>query len=351
MKSLSLRWTTPLGLLLAAGASAEPAHVAARVAAAARSVLESLDEKQRRDVSYAFDDEERFDLRLAPLFLEGLPLKRMQPAQERLSRELLGASLSAAGLAKVEAIMSLEVEVERLDRERGGLRWFGRFLRDPKGYFLAIFGEPGDERGWGYRFDGHHVSLNYTVVGAALPSATPLFLGAEPRRVPDGWERQGLRVLAAEEDLARELYLSLDEAQRQRATLPFAPDRELFLGSGRRVALEGPPAGLPRAALDPDQKARLDALIGVYVGNVAAEIAEGRLRSIDAAGRDQIHFAWAGSAQPGQPLYYRVRGPSFLIEFDDSQDEADHVHTLWRDFAGDFGRDLLAAHYAAAHRD
>ena len=337
-----------LALPGAAGTESAPDTPAA-MAAAARRFLDSLDKGQRRTASYDFDDDERFDLRLAPIFLEGLRVSRLDPDQALALRRLLRLALSRGGLAKLDAIMSLEAEVERLDRERGVLGWFQRWLRDPKRYFIALFGEPDAAGLWGFRFDGHHVSLNYTLAGAAPPSSTPLFLGAQPRQVPDGWKRQGLRALGSEEDLARELLLALGPEQRSLATLPFEPDRGLFVGGGRRVRLEGLPAGLPRAAMNDEQKARLDALIEVYVANFAAQIASARRAEIAAAGREVIHFAWAGGADPAEPHYYRIRGPTFLIEYDNTLAGADHVHALWRDFDGDFGLDLLASHYARHH--
>ena len=157
-------------------------------------------------------------------------------------------------------------------------------------------------------------------------------------------------MLAAEEDLARELVRSLALDQRERATLPFEDGRGLFLGDGRQVTLEGPPLGIARADLEPPQRARLDALIDLYLDNLADEIASARRAEIERAGRDGIHFVWAGSTDLGEPCYYRIRGPTFLIEYDDSLDGADHVHTLLRDFRGDFGRDLLERHYSRAHR-
>lgn len=337
---------------LASGATATSSDTSSdtsrRTTAAARSLLTSLDEGQRRSMSYAFDDDERFDLRLAPIGLDGVPLGDLSDEQRERVRALRAAALSEQGLRKVELIMSLENEVRRLDRERFvGL--FTSWLRDPERYFTIVFGEPSETAPWGFRFDGHHVSLNYTVVPGSVPATTPLFLGAQPREVRQGWERAGLRVLAAEEDLARELYLSLDAKQRARATLPYESDRELFLGDVRFLDLAEPPKGLPRGAMDEAQKRRLDALLDVYVANFPDDVAAARRAEIDAAGRDAIHFAWAGSTEPGGGCYYRLQGPTLLVEFDDTEPGNDHVHTLWRDPRRDFGRDLLAEHRARAH--
>ena len=332
---------------LVAGSTGESS--AERLTRAGAQLLASLDAEQRADLAYAFTDDERFDLRLAPILLEGLKLRDMTEQQRAQTRALLAAGLSPQGLAKVETIMSLEGEVERLDREGWMPAWISRRFRDPLRYYLALFGEPEAGATWGFRFDGHHLSLNYTVAPGEVPSATPLFLGGQPREVPAGWERAGLRVLADEEDAARGLYLALADELRARATLPFRSDRGHFLGGGRSVRLEGPPAGLGRAAMTPAQQAALDALIDVYLANFTREIADARREGLDAAGRDTIHFAWSGSDVPGEPCYYRVTGPTFLIEFDNSEARADHIHAVWRDFVGDFGMDLLADHYQREH--
>jgi hypothetical protein len=341
-----------LALLVASPASSAAADES--LSAGAAAWLASLDDAQRDDALYDFDDEERFDLRLAPFRLEGLRGDRLADAQWRALLDVLGAALSPEGLRKVETIMSLEREVRELDRNGGLLRWPAHFFRDARRYYLALFGKPAPDAPWGLRFDGHHVSLNWTVVPDSSPSVTPLFLGSQPREVPAGMERAGLRALPEEEDRSLALWRSLDAAQRTRASLPFEPttgafggDRELLIGAGQRVD-PAAPAGLPRGEMTPPQQALLDALIEVYVGNFAPEIAAARRQRIQ-AGEDRIHFAWAGGEEPGEPGYHRVQGPSFLIEFDNSVVDADHVHTVWREFAGDFGRDLLAEHHAHAH--
>jgi hypothetical protein len=335
-------------LALASVAAASTRPLPERLTAAASAFLSSLAPEQRAAASFPFDDDERFDLRLIPFFLDGLRMSRLDEAQEEKLRGFLATALSTDGRRKVETIMSLEHEVASLER-RSLLRWPVQFVRDPKRYHIAVFGEPSHESPWGFRFDGHHVSLNFTVVPGEAPSSTPLFLGAQPREVPAGFERAGLRVLAEEEEIARRLYLSLEGELRERATIPFASGRGLFLGEGRRVALEGAPSGLPRGEMPEAARQTLDALLEVYLGLLASEIASARRAGIEEAGRDGIHFAWAGGTASGEPSYYRIRGPSFLIEFDNTLAGADHVHAIWRDFEGDFGEDLLARHYELAH--
>ena len=217
-------------------------------------------------------------------------------------------------------------------------------------YFLAMFGDPATGAPWGYRFDGHHLSGNMTAVGDEV-SATPFFLGSEPRQIPEGGVGGpvGFRLLAHQEDRARELYESLDAAQRETATLDLQLNRALFVGSGERVDPKLDPVGISGADLSEDQQKRLRALLDTYFQNVAPALAAREEARMEAAGIDAVHFAWAGSTTPGAEIYYRVHGPTVLIEFDNTMDDAEHIHTLWRDPSGDFGRDLLRQHHESAN--
>ncbi len=349
---MSARAAFAAALLAAVALRAAPADELSRAVAA---WVASLDAGQRDAALYAFDDDERFDLRLAPFGLEGLRRDAMSEAQWQAWLDALGTTLSADGRRKVETIIGLEREVRRRDRDSWLGTLFGRFVHGEERYFASVYGAPGDGAPWGLRFDGHHVSLDWTAAGGDVPSVTPLFLGGEPREVPPDGEWPGLRVLAAEEDAGIALWSALDAEQRAAAELPFEPasglgsaTRPLFVGEGARV--ERPePRGIARAALDAEQRGMLDALVDVYYANFAVPVVAERRAAIDAAGRDAIHFAWAGSLLPGEPGYYRVQGPTFLIEFDNTTEAADHVHAILREFDGDFGRDRLAEHYAAEH--
>jgi Protein of unknown function (DUF3500) len=331
------------------------AEGAADLTAAVADWLASLPEDLRDAADYASDDDERFDLRLAPIGLEGLRRDAMSDAQWQGWLGALGTALSMRGLQKVESIMANEREVRARDRETWIGTWFGGFVHGEGRYFASVYGDPGQGTPWGLRFDGHHVSLNWTVPRASSISVTPLFLGGEPREIPADHERGGLRVLADEEDRGLALWNALRHEQRNAARIQFEPasgiaatNRPLFLGEGPHVARPAP-RGIARADLDPAQQALLDALVATYYANFSEAIAAERLAAIDAAGRDAIHFAWAGSLQPGEPGYYRVQGPNFLIEFDNTAPAADHVHAILREFDGDYGRDLLAEHYAREH--
>ena len=340
---------------LLAGAPTQSEDAPATLSDRAAAWLASLDADQRGDARYDFDDDERFDLRLAPFGLEGVVREDLRDDQWQALRRMLATTLSERGLAKVETIMSLEREVGRRDQESLFGRWLGGFIHGEERYYTSIYGDPGSGGPWGLRFDGHHVSLNWTVGAEGVTSETPLFLGGEPREVPAGWERAGLRVLSLEEDRGLALLRALDEAQRRRSELPFEPasgiagqNRVHFLGAGERVT-PGAPVGVGYAELSNEAQAAFDALIEAYLANFIESVAVRRRVAIDAAGRGELHFAWSGDLTPGNPGYYRVQGPNLLIEFDNTLEAADHVHVVMRDFAGDFARDLLAEHHAIHH--
>lgn len=346
--------TTVFAALLVA--SAIRAQTPAGLPERASAWLASLDASQRRAASYDFDDDERFDLRLAPMGLEGLRRDKMTDAQWQAWLGVLRSTLSESGLRKVETIMSLEREVLIRDRSSllGGI--FGPLVHGEQRYFAALFGDPAPDAAWGLRFDGHHVSINWTRTAAGALSLTPLFLGAEPRAVDADWERGGLRALAEEEDRALALWNAFGPDQRTRSELPFeeasgpaGANRPLFLGEGGEPLAPADIAGIAWSELDDAQRVLLASLIDAYLSNFNDELAEARRAAIEAAGRDAIHFAWAGSLSPGEPGYYRIQGPTFLIEWDNSMAAADHVHTILREFDGDFGRDLLAEHYEREH--
>ncbi|MCG8588757.1 MAG: DUF3500 domain-containing protein [Proteobacteria bacterium] len=314
--------------------------------------LADLNASQQAKATYEFADDERFDLRLAPLFLEGLRLDEMNPQQRESFEHLLAHVLSPTGLAKVTTIRSLEREVAELE---GGL--FG-FIMDrmrlPGRYFLAVFGRPRESAPWGMRFDGHHLSLNWTSVPDEPLSVTPLFLGGQPREVPAHLARAGLRVLREEEDLALELIRGLSEVERARARIPFAAgsdiSRPMSVVAGPKLE-RSEAIGLNLGAMGEESQARLRALIEVALRNFVPNIAA-HYRARLFATPAEIRFGFAtppGELRKGIPLYYRVQGSRFAIEYDNTSDAADHVHYVWREHEGDFGRDILAEHLRTHH--
>ncbi|HKC88092.1 MAG TPA: DUF3500 domain-containing protein, partial [Blastocatellia bacterium] len=218
-----------------------------------------------------------------------------------------------------------------------------RFPRDPELYYFSIFGTPSAKSPWGWRVEGHHISLNFTVVKGETVSNTPLFFGANPAEVREG-ARKGLRALAAEEDKGRELIQALDEKQRAVAVFDkTAPGDIITMNNRKADPLK--PEGVAAGQLNKQQKALLEKLLDEYLSRMPQDIADERSKKIRDAGFDKIYFAWAGGMNKGDPHYYRIQGPTFLVEYDDTQNNANHIHSVWRDFNGDFGDDLLREHY------
>ncbi len=369
-------------------------EIAGLMSAAAVALLDSLDAEQRVLAGWPFPaDEERLRWFYTPTDHGGLPVSAMRPAQQRLAMQLLRTGLSRAGYVTASTIIGLENVLDELEgwvvgweRERG---------RDPGLYYVRVFGTPDEGGTWAWRFGGHHVSVNHTIVDGEVAGSTPCFLGADPASSPLLGPHP-LRPLAGAEDLGRELVRSLDDAQRAAAILsPVAPvdlvtanrsrlsegDRPLpiadiwrqpFTGelgdlmdelqrAAERSAGLGPehlaavrfttaPQGIAAADLRPEQRAILRALLDVYVRRIPDELADAEAAKYRAdEDLDTLAFAWAGGVEPGQPHYYRVQGRRFLAEYDNTQRGVNHVHTVWRDLESDFGGDALGQHYAHHH--
>jgi hypothetical protein len=327
-----------LGSLLAVlGVAAAVSGAGTSMAAAARSFLSSLGAARGAQASLPFAGDERGNWHYVPRARRGVPLGDLDPEQRKAAEVLLQTGLSTEGYAKVQAILELE----------GVLREIEGMHRDPGRYYVSVFGSPSATEPWGWRFEGHHLSLNYTVAGAHGISTSPAFFGANPAEVRQG-PHKGLRPLAREEDLARALVRSLTSEQRRRAVFDDVAPREIVTGSRREVVpLEE--AGIRAGELSDRQRPTFDALLEVYLSRMASDLAADRRRKLQAAGLGQVRFAWAGGLEPGEPHYYRLQGPTFLVEYDNTQDGANHIHTVWRDFDGDFGEDLLRQHHRQAH--
>ena len=320
------------------GAVSLPAHPAAtEMATAANRFLAALSPEQRAKAAFAFKADERLDWHYIPKDRKGLPIKEMSAEQRLLAHALLLSGLSQQGYNKATNIMSLEPILFELE---GAAR---KFPRDPQLYHFFIFGKPEPKGTWGWRVEGHHVSANFTIVKGEYFGSTPSFFGSNPAEVRQG-PRQGLRVLAGEEDLGRQFIKSLNADQRRTAIInPVAP-KEILTEAKRRVQpLEM--AGLAAAQLTSAQRAMLMKLIEEYVRRIRPDLAEPDLRKIEQAGVNNIYFAWAGGIEKGEGHYYRVQGPTFLLEYDNTQNNNNHIHAVWRDFENDFGEDLLRKHY------
>jgi hypothetical protein len=270
----------------------------------------------------------------------------MNQSQRKLAHDLLKAGLSQRGYLTAAAIMDLESvlkEIEAVQRAASTQPPSGAPLeRDPEKYFFSIFGTPSQKDTWGWRVEGHHVSLHFNVVNGTLVATSPQFFGSNPAEVRQG-PKKGLRILAAEEDAARALLQSLDPSERAKAIIaPVAPGDMLTMAKVDISPLS--PTGVGADAMTPEQRDLLMKLVDVYMGKMAADIAADRLARLRKAGVDKIGFAWAGETERGRKHYYRVQGPTFLVEYDNTQNDGNHIHSVWRDFDGDFGRDLLREH-------
>ncbi len=264
----------------------------------------------------------------------------MTPEQKQLAHALLAAGLSQQGYIKAVSIMSLDQVLKILENGKGP-------MRDPEGYFFTVFGEPSASGTWGYRVEGHHFSQNFTIVNGKVQGA-PSFFGTNPAEIREG-PRKGLRILAREDDLGRQLVKSFTADQQKTAILSKDAPKEILTEASRKAALNGQPSGLEASKMTAAQRAIFQSLLDEYCQNMTDQIDETREDQIKKAG-DNLYFAWAGGVEPGQGHYYRIQSPSFLVEFDDTQDNANHIHSVWRDFEGDFGLDLLKEHYQSSHR-
>ncbi|MGH9311824.1 MAG: DUF3500 domain-containing protein [Vicinamibacterales bacterium] len=326
-----------LTTLLVVGAAAMVAQPPpeSSMAAAAKALMTTLDEAQLKKIRWPFESEERFNWHFVPRERQGLSFKEMTEPQRKAAMSLLRAGFGEKGYTKAETIRSLENVLRAIE---------GRAIRDPELYFFTIFGEP-DSGTWGWRYEGHHISQNWTIVNGKAIATTPAFFGANPADVQDG-PMKGTRALAAEEDLARALVTSLDEEQRKSAiTSDKAPADILTFNTRKAAILEN--VGVAASQLSTKQQGVLMSLIEEHASAQSPALVAARLARVRADGLAAIKFAWLGTTEKGlgKPHYYRIQGPSFLIEYDNTQNNANHHHTVWRDFTGDFGVDLLQEHY------
>ena len=343
-----LWFTAAVFAALAVGALVAAERSSTAMAAAATKLLAALTPEQRPQATFAFSNsDERLHWHFIPTEQfprKGLLLRDMNESQRALVHDLLKAGLSQRGYMTATQIMDLENvlgALERAQRQQSG-RGGNGLERDPVKYFVSIFGTPSQKDTWAWRVEGHHVSLNFTVVNGTLVAGSPSFFGSNPAEVREG-PKTGTRILAAEEDAARALLNSLDAAQRAKATINVeAPNDMLTMANVNIAPLS--PVGITYDALNPSQRDLLMKLVDVYTGFMAADIAADRTARFKKAGVEKIGFAWAGPIDKGAKHYYRIQGPTFLVEYDNTQNDGNHIHSVWRDFDGDFGRDLLREH-------
>ena len=317
-------------------------ETARSMAGAAADLLASFTSDQRARAVVGFDDEERENWHYIPRGRTGLPLKEMDARQRSLTQNLVATGLSSAAHRRANTIIELEPILAEIEGE-------GRkFARDPGLYFVTLFGTPGDEGTWGWRFEGHHVSLNNTVLDGELISASPVFFGANPAEVRHG-AREGLRALREEEETARALLNDLDGEQRRQAVVAGEAPSDILTRAVPHVRNEVKAEGLAGADMSAAQLQQLKDLVAVYVDRLPEAVAALEHARLEGADYAKAHFAWAGPAERGQGHYYRVQGQIFVAEYDNTQNDANHIHAVWRDLQNDFGEDLLKAHYRKAH--
>jgi hypothetical protein len=330
-----------LALGVAAAWSQQGDRAGSDMAQGAGQFLKSLTSDQRMMANLPFEGDERYNWHYIPRERKGVPYTAMSPAQRKLADSLLATGLSSSGMRKALDIMYLDQIL--FEREK-------RDIRNPDLYFFSVFGEPSSQGAWGWRVEGHHLSLNFTLRDGRLVSSSPSFLGANPAIVKGG-ALDGMRVLADEELLGRELLLSFPK--RERVVIQVEAPRDIVTEASRRADI-GKPTGVSYGEMTGEQQRVLMDLVAFYARRMRPELADSELSRIQKAGPSGIHFAWAGGANPGDPHYYRLQGPTFLVEYDNTQNDANHIHTVWRDLQADWGDgDVLADHYATSphHQD
>ena len=300
-------------------------------------LINSLSNIQKQKATFPFDEMNRYEWSYLPATMvprTGISVKDLDSTQKQHLYTLLKVYLSNEGYARTLNIMSFEYLLKELEPNNPN--------RIPENYFVAIYGNPGKDSVWGWKLSGHHVALNFTLVNDQLAFA-PFFFGVYPAEVKDG-PKKGMRIIKDEEDLGFELVNSLNEEQKAKAVFQLKAYSDIVTTNSQQVA-PFKPVGILASEMTPDQKTVLNKLIVAYLSSMPAEIAKTRMKKITTEDMNAIRFGWAGGTVTGKPHYYRVQGKTFLIEFDNTQSNANHIHAVWRDFNGDFGADLLREHY------
>jgi hypothetical protein len=324
---------------------------------AAQNLLNALGSELRGKAVLPLASEERFNWHYIPTFVASLPnagqlnlhkrtgvtFKEMTLDQRKAAHTLLRSALSTQGYLKATAIMHLEDVLREIEITLGRNAREATAIRDPELYFFAFFGTPSKEAAWGWRVEGHHLSLHFSLIGNRLIAPVPAFMGSNPAVVAHG-THAGSRIFNAEEFLARELFMSFDARQSAQALMAATAPNEIVTRNSRKAEL-GTPVGLAAARMTAGQREMLMRLLQEYVGNFSSTLAETEFKKIKADGIDKLHFVWAGSNELGKAHYYRIHSPKLLIEYDNSQNDANHIHLVYRHLENDFGLDMLRQHY------
>jgi uncharacterized protein DUF3500 len=339
-----LAWVA--GAAVTAQRAANAAKTAAAMTSAAQQWLNALTPEQKDKAVLAIANEDFTRWHFIPSNMhqrKGVPIKEMTDAQRKLARALLKTGLSQHGYLTATGIMELEQILYALENSNGRK---GNNIRDPELYYFTVFGSPAAKGAWAWRVEGHHLSLHFAVADNAMVANTPQFFGSNPAEVREEGPKKGLRLLGAHEDPARALLQSLDDKQRAAAVFNAVAPADIVTSNNVKID-PLTPAGLEAAAMNATQRELLLKVVESYTAQMPADVAAVRMAVARQAGLEKIAFAWAGSGELGQKHYYRIQGPTLLIEYDNTQNDGNHVHSVWRDFNGDFGRDLLREHVTA----
>jgi hypothetical protein len=344
-RRVTVRVGVAVALLVAArmAVMAATEQSAARMTSAAQAFLASLSAEQKQHATFEYVSPERMRWHFIPDEMfprKGLTFRAMTPQQQEKARALLRTGLSTHGYGVATSIIQLENVLRVIENSP-------RFARSPLDYHFSVFGDPAARGSWGWRVEGHHLSLHFSVANGRVAASSPAFTGSNPAEVRDG-PSKGQRVLASLEDPGRTLIEALTEQQRQTAVLAGVAPGDIVSANTLDIGPLGPP-GLAVGRMTPPQRDLLMKVIGAYTTLMADDIAAERMRRLTDAGTGGITFSWAGPLTRGAKHYYRVQGPTFLIEYDNTQNDGNHIHAVWRDFQGDFGRDVLREHVAADH--
>ncbi len=318
-------------------------EAAAQMAAACSKLLASFNAEQRAKATYHYMDGERVFWYYPPLNRHGLALRDMTQEQRDLAFALMASGLTDKSYGQAKMIIEHENVLGPLEKEQGQVT----FVRDPELYYFTVFGEPGGEEPWGWRVEGHHVCLNYSIWGDQVISVTPFFFGANPAEVRKG-PKSGLRILGGRDDLAFELMESLDSGQQSRAIIYDEAPLDILTYNSSKVSLPRE-EGLPASRMSGTQQEIMMSLITEYVSQVRGDVAQAKLDAFREQGIDNIHLAWAGPVDKMKEHYYRLHGGDFVVEFDNRQNGANHIHSVWRQIENDFASDVLREHLLLYH--
>jgi hypothetical protein len=308
----------------------------------ANTFLRQLGADVKAQVQFKFDDTERFNWHYVPRFRIGVSLHDLTQPQLDAALNLLKLSLSVQGYKKATDVMALESVLREVENRSADDTY-----RDPKKYYFSIFGEPAKDKPWGWRLEGHHISLNFSTLNNKIQSSTPSFFGSNPATIPSG-KRKGEQILKDESALGFSLVNSFSIAQLQTAVVSENAYSDI-LSENKRKAVPLTPRGIAYSEMNEQQKKTFMTLLDVYVKNYELGFSATLMNKIKEAGIENLTFAWAGSLRPGKGHYYRIQGPMLLIEFDNTQNNANHIHSVVRDLTNDFAEDILKEHYEKEH--